>query len=218
MNKKVKILLILGLVFLVICGTYQMVRASEDVEQGTHTEVVAHEGGHGEHGEHGEAHGHGYSRSQWMDLLYRTINFLLFAFIIVKFAGKPLVNALRQREEKIKVTMDQLEKEKEKARQVYLEYEAKLAQLEKEKEKIIQEFIAMGEREKEKIIEMAKKTAEQIKESAKKAAEQEVKSVKEQLRAEVAEIAAELAEEVIKKNFTPQDQKKIVEEYLTKLS
>ena len=120
--------------------------------------------------------------------------------------------------EALRRKIHKLEKEKEKARQVYLEYEAKLAQLEKEKERIIQEFIAMGEREKEKIIEMAKKTAEQIKESAKKAAEQEVKSVKEQLRAEVAEIAAELAEEVIKKNFTPQDQKKIVEEYLTKLS
>jgi len=213
MNRKAKILLIFSLVLLVICGTYRMVLAAEHAEHGTHTEVAAHEGGHGEHGEE-----HGYSRSQWMDLLYRTINFLLFAFIIGKFAGKPLVNALRQREEKIKVTMEQLEKEKECARQVYLEYEAKLAQLEKEKEKIIQEFIAMGEREKKKIIEMAKKTAEQIKESAKKAAEQEVKSVKEQLRAEVAEIAAELAEEVIKKNFTPKDQKKIVEEYLSKLS
>ncbi len=213
MNRKAKALFVLGLIFFLVAGVCGSVVMA--AEHGGPAEVTAHggEGGHGETAEH-----HGYGRAEWMDLLFRAINFFLFAFIIVKFTAKPLANALRQRENKIETTLAELEEEKEKARKVHLEYEAKLAQLDKEKERIIQEFISIGEKEKEKIIEEAKKMAEQIKEGAKKAAEQEVRTVKQQLRAEVAEMAAQLAAEVIKQNFKPEDQKKIVEEYLSKMS
>ncbi|MDL1970868.1 MAG: ATP synthase F0 subunit B [Candidatus Desulfofervidaceae bacterium] len=215
MNKRTaKFLLVLGLVVLGIAGF--VVGTALAVEHG-HGEVEVHEaagGGHAEHG-HGEHH---YGRDEWFDLLWRTINFALFAIIIYKAASKPLGNVLKHREEAVRTKLEELEREKQKAHQVYLEYEAKLAQLDKEKEKIIQEFIALGEAEKQKIIEMAQKTAEQIKEGAKRAAEQEVKKAKNELRVEVAEMAAQLAEEIIKQNFKPEDQKKLIEEYLAKLT
>lgn len=209
MNKRTaRCLLMLGLVVFLIGGF--LGGAVLAAEYG-HEEAGVHEAVGAEHAEH-------YGRDQWFDLLWRTVNFALFAIIIYKAASKPLSNALKQREEKTKTTLEELEKEKQKARQAYLEYEAKLAQLDKEKEKIIQEFIALGEAERQKIIEMAQKTAEQIKEGAKRAAEQEVKKAKEELRVEVAEMAAQLAEEIIKQNFRPEDQKKLIEEYLAKLS
>jgi len=216
MNKRTaKFLFILGLVVFWIGGFLGGVTLA--VEHG-HGEAGVHEAAGGEHAEHAEHEELHYGRDQWFDLLWRAINFALFAIIIYKAAAKPLSATLRQREEEVKTTLEQLEKEKQKAHQAYLEYEAKLAQLDKEKEKIIQEFIALGEAEKQKIIEMAQKAAEQIKEGAKRAAEREVKRAKEELTIEIAEMATQLAEEVIKQNFKPEDQKKLIEEYLAKLT
>ena len=174
-------------------------RATEEPHGPVAHETVEHEATHEGH----EAHH--FTRHQYFDLLWRALNFFLFAAIIYKLTAKPARNALNQREEGIKTTLEELEKEKQLARQKFLEYEAKLAQLDKEKEKIIKEFIAIGEAEKQKIIEEANKIAEQIKEGAKRAAVQEAKMAKKELRAEIAEMATKMAEDIIKENFKAED-------------
>jgi F-type H+-transporting ATPase subunit b len=200
---------------LIVCVGLAMGYHASAMEE-EHHEPVAHETtGHKVAHEGHESHH--YSKAQFLDLLWRAINFFLFAAIIYKFAAKPVRNALSQREEKISNTLGGLEKDKQLARQKFLEYEAKLAQLDKEKEKIIEEFIALGEVEKQKIIEQANKMAEQIKEGAKRAAAQEAKMSKDELKVEVADMATKMAKEIIKENFKPADQNKIVEEYLAKM-
>jgi len=210
MNKK-----IIPLFIIIICGLICISVGYAAVE---HEEAVheAHEI-HKAHETH-EAHvKHHYSRQQFLDLLWRALNFFLFVAIIYLATSKRIRTALNAKTEEVYKTLSDLEKAKQAAHQKYLEYEAKLAQLDKEKEKIIQEFIALGEAEKEKILESAQKMAQQIKEAAKRAAEHEAKAAKEHLRAEVAEMATKMAEEIIRKNFKPEDQKKLIEEYLSKI-
>ena len=52
---------------------------------------------------------------------------------------------------------------------------------------------------------------------AKKNIEHEFQSAKEQLKAEMADQAVALAEALIKKNINDDDQKVIIDEYLTKV-
>jgi F-type H+-transporting ATPase subunit b len=47
--------------------------------------------------------------------------------------------------------------------------------------------------------------------------EQETKKATQELRKEVAEQATQMAEELIRKEITPTDQNKLVEEYLQKV-
>ena len=198
----ISLIFLTGMAFVGYCVT----------EHETHAVHETHEA----HEEHPHAEHH-YGKSQLMDLLKRAVNFAIFVVIIYLVAAKPVGKSLRAREEEIKKTLDELERAKQAAHQKYLEYEAKLAQLDKEKEKIIQEFISLGESEKQKILETAEKMAQQIKEAAKRTAEHEAKAAKEHLRAEVAEMATKMAEEIIRKNFKPEDQKKLIEEYLSKI-
>jgi len=203
-------------ILVLVCGISLVIGMCYARTTEEHHGPVAHETA--EHEVTHEGHeAHHFTRHQYFDLLWRALNFFLFAAIIYKLTAKPVRNALNQKEEQIKTTLEDLEKEKRLTRQKFLEYEAKLAQLDKEKEKIIKEFIVAGEAEKKRIIEEANKMAEQIKEGAKRAAVQEAKMAKEELRAEIAEMATKMAEDIIKENFKTEDQKKIVEEYLAKM-
>ena len=66
-------------------------------------------------------------------------------------------------------------------------------------------------------IEEAKAAAEKLQEQAKKNIEHEFQKAKQQLKAEMAEQAVAMAEELIKKDMKPKDQKRLIDEYLTKV-
>jgi F-type H+-transporting ATPase subunit b len=205
MNRKKIVVLIVGLVIISsLIATYNVkVKAAEPQEQALH--------------ETEESKGYHYSKEQLLDLLWRGLNFFIFAAIIYYFASKPLSKLLKQREENTKTTLEELDKERYLARQKFLEYEARLAQLDKEKGKIISEFITLGEKEKQKIIEAAHKIAEQIKEAAKRTAAQEAKMAREGLKAEIAEIAIKTAEGIIREQLILKDHNELIERYLEKM-
>ena len=210
-SKNNKIVFFLILIFVFSFG-FGLVWAAE--EHATYEKHAVHEGAvHEEHAAH-KTH---YSRSQFLDLLWRALNFGLFVAILVYLARKPIANMLRQRQENIKQTIEEADRQKQEARKKYLEYEAKLAQLDKEKEKIISKFIEQGEKERQRIIEEAKKAAEAIKKSAQMAAEQEMKTARAKLREEIAELATNMAGEIIKQKFTKKDQDRLIGEYLAKI-
>ena len=77
--------------------------------------------------------------------------------------------------------------------------------------------MAEGEAEKEKIIQKAEMVAARIKEMAALSIDQEIKRSTQELKKEVAEQATQMAEELIRKEITPTDQNKLVEEYLQKV-
>jgi F-type H+-transporting ATPase subunit b len=57
-----------------------------------------------------------------------------------------------------------------------------------------------------------------IKKQAKLAAEQEVKKAKIELQKEVASLAVKMAEEILTKEIKPEDQKRLVKDYIEKLT
>ena len=50
---------------------------------------------------HGDAHSNPLSAEKLKDLFWRTVNFLALLIILVKFLGKPVMNALGSRQERI---------------------------------------------------------------------------------------------------------------------
>ena len=77
----------------------------------------------------------------------------------------------------------------------------------------------MGElgSEKDRIIEEGKVAAERIIQQAKWTAEQEVVKAKNELKDHVVEMAGDMASGLINRSMTPDDQKRILEEYLDKV-
>lgn len=165
-----------------------------------------------------EAGGHGgIDSAKITDLILRTINFLVFAGILIKLVAKPAKNFFAQRSQDIAQSLEDLEAQKAEAAKELAEAEAKLAQVAAERDKIIQQYIAEGELEKAKIVEKAEMVAARIKEMAAMTIDQETKKAVQDLTKEIADLATQLAEDLLTKKVTYADQQKLVEEYLKKV-
>jgi F-type H+-transporting ATPase subunit b len=165
-------------------------------------------------GEHG-----GITPEKVRDLIFRTMNFVVFAGILIFLLTKklPVKNFFAERSAEIAQSLQALEDKKAGASQALEEAEARLAEVAVEREKIIQQFMEEGQVEKAKIIQKAEMVAARIKEMAALSIAQETKKAAQELKVEVATTATQLAEELIKKKMTPTDQQRLVDEYLEKV-
>jgi F-type H+-transporting ATPase subunit b len=171
--------------------------------------ALASEAAHGGHG--------GISSAKISELIWRTVNFVVFAAILIKLVAKPAKNFFSKRSEEIAETLEDLEAKKSAAAAALKEAETRLAEVAKEREAIIQQYIAEGEMEKAKILDKANVVAERLKEMASLSIKQEMRKATQSLREEVADLSAKMAEDLIKEKSTFADQQGLVEEYLKKV-
>ena len=165
-------------------------------------------GGGGEHADSGVV---------LKDFLYRCFNFALMVGLLVYFVRKPIRNGLRNRREEIETMLADAQDAKEAAEAKYREYSEKLEKATEEIEGISAAIRREGEMERDKILAHARDMSEKILQEADARAANAVARAKDELRAEAAQLAVDLAEEYLKKEFSPKDQKRLVEEYMQKV-
>lgn len=151
------------------------------------------------------------------DLIWRVINFAVLAGIIYFLLAKKLKNFLQERRESIKKAIEEAKTAKEEAEKKYREYDAKVQLLDKKVLEIANELKAEGIAEKDRLVADAQRAAEKIKEQARITIEQEIKKAKENIKAELAGIAVIMAEEILRKEIKPDDQERLIKEYLDKM-
>jgi F-type H+-transporting ATPase subunit b len=173
--------------------------------------AVASEAAHGGHG--------GVDPGKIKDLMWRTVNFVVFAGILGYLLIKkfPVKDFFAKRSQEIAQALSELEAQKAAAAQALQEAEARLALVAAERDQIIQQFVEEGQLEKAKIIQKGEMVATRIKDMAALSIAQETKKAAQELKQEVASQATQLAEELIKKKITPADQQRLVDEYLEKV-
>lgn len=164
----------------------------------------------------GSEHG-GISPEKIKDFIWRSVNFVVFAAILIKLVAKPAKGFFAKRSQEIAQTLEDLEAKKVTALQAVREAEARLVLVADEREKIIQQYLAEGEMEKAKILEKAEMVAGRIKEMATLTIQQETKKAAQELKQEVVDLSTQLAEDLIKEKVTYADQQQLVEEYLKKV-
>src|SRR4030042_2226068 len=165
-----------------------------------------------------EAGGHGgISPEKIQDMIWRTVNFVVFAAILIKLLAKPAKNFFAQRSQDVAQSLDDLEAKKAAAQAALKEAEARLEAVAKEREAILQQYLAEGENEKAKILDKANAVAERLKEMARASIDQETKKAAQSLKEEVVDQATQLAMDLIKEKATYADQQGLVEEYLKKV-
>ena len=166
----------------------------------------ATQGGHG-----------GIDSAKLTELLWRTVNFVVFAGILIKLVAKPAKNFFAQRSQDVAENLDDLEAKRAAAEAAVKAAEARLAEVAQERAAIIKQYLAEGELEKAKILDKANAVAERLKEMALVSIEQETKKAAQSLKEEVVDQATQLATDLIKKKATSADQQGLVEEYLKKV-
>ena len=164
------------------------------------------------------AGGHGgISAEKLQDLLWRTVNFVVFAGILIYLVAKPAKNFFAQRTQDVARNLEEMAAKQAEFEAAVAAAEARLAAVAKERQGVIQQFIAEGEMEKAKILDKANQVAARIKEMAAFTIEQETKKAAQSLKEEVVGLATQMATDMIKEKATYADQQGLVEEYLKKV-
>lgn len=148
-------------------------------------------------------------------IFWATITFSLLLFLLGKFAWKPILKALRDREETIEQSLRSAQQARQEMDGLKAENEKLLQEARMEREKILRDANEM----RESIIATAKKTADEegrkLVASAKDAIEKEKNAAMAQLKNQAAEISVEIAGKLLRKELekTP-EQERLIQETL----
>ena len=148
--------------------------------------------------------------------IWTIITFLLLFFVLAKYAWKPLIKMLDDRETMIRSSLDDAEKAKLELERLNKESEAITAKARSEAQAILAESKTVAEKVKEDTIAKAKEQAIKISDDAQKQIQVEKDKAITDIKQEVVNLTLSVAEKLINKNLNDADNKSLIEESLKK--
>jgi F-type H+-transporting ATPase subunit b len=152
-------------------------------------------------------------------IIWQAFVFLLLVFLLAKFAWKPILNSLKEREISIQQALDAAEKARAEMARLQANNEKLLQEARNERDKILKEARQNANRLVEEAREEARKSADKIINDARQAIQLEKQAALREVKVQVARFSLQIAEKLLKKNLeNDKAQKELVETYLKDLS
>ncbi|GLF89145.1 ATP synthase subunit b [Bacillus safensis] len=148
------------------------------------------------------------------DMLFQLIAMLILLALLKKFALKPLLGIMKQREDYIGNEISSAEQKNVQAEKLLEEQRVLLKEAREESHTLIENAKKIGEKQKEEIIQAARQESERLKESARTEIVKEKEQAVAALREQVASLSVLIASKVIEKELDEQAQEKLIQEYL----
>lgn len=149
---------------------------------------------------------------------WTVVTFILLVFLLTKFAWKPILSALKQREDAIKDSLEQAEKAKEEARQILAANQNNLAKAEEESKKIIEESRQFADNLKEQMLKESREQSQKLIADAADEIERKKNAAFDELKNQIADISVKAAEKILKENLDAEKNKKLVDKYLSDIN
>jgi F-type H+-transporting ATPase subunit b len=150
-------------------------------------------------------------------IFWTLVTFVVLALLLGRFAWKPLLGALDERETSIRESIEQARKDREDAEGLLAEHRALLDQARRERA----EAVAAGQRDAEKlkaeILEQARGQRAQLLEQTEAQVQAGMRQARSELRSVAVDLAIQAAEKLIAKNLDEQTQRRLIEDYLADL-
>ena len=145
------------------------------------------------------------------------ITFVVLAILLGRFAWKPLLGALDERETSIRESIEQARRDREAAEGLLVEHRELLDQARRERA----EAVAAGQRDAEKlkgeILAEARDQRAQLLEQTEAQVQAGMRQARAELRTVAVDLAIQAAEKLITKNLDEPTQRQLIEDYLADL-
>lgn len=151
-------------------------------------------------------------------IFWTWVTFIILLLLLSKVAWKPILAALKQREENIEDSLNKAEQAKLDAQKILEENQASLSKAEEESKKIIDQSRVFAENLKEQMLKDSKEQAQKIIEDASAEIERKKNAAFEELKNQIAEISVNAAEKIMKENIDANKNKQIVNKYLSEMN
>ena len=151
-------------------------------------------------------------------LFWMLLSFAIVLYLLKKFAWKPILKALRDREENIQKALDSAELAREQMRQLKADNEIIMQEAREERDFLLQDAREV----KEKMIAEAKEQANQEAQKIVKAARIKIRNEKaaaiEDIKNQVAALSIEMTEKILKQKLEDRkEQKELIKKLLDEI-
>lgn len=151
-------------------------------------------------------------------MFWTLVNFLLFLAILARYAWRPLLNALEQRERYIAEQLRAAEQARQEAERLLQEAHSRLEEAQQEMQRLVRE----GKQHAEALLREAAEKAEQLKrqklEEAQRELHRQIERAYSQLYAEVVDLVLEGTARLLRRTLDPETHRKLVESFLTEVA
>ncbi|GAA4309921.1 F0F1 ATP synthase subunit B [Pontixanthobacter gangjinensis] len=146
---------------------------------------------------------------------WQTIVFLILLFLMAKFAWKPILSSVRNREQSINDALASAENARKEMQNLKSDNEQLMKEARAERDAILREARELKEKTIASASEEAKAKADKIVADAMKSIEIEKQSAMAELKNQVAELSVEIAEKIVRKELSSEkEQHQMIEKML----
>ncbi|MCS5624712.1 MAG: F0F1 ATP synthase subunit B [Candidatus Marinimicrobia bacterium] len=146
--------------------------------------------------------------------VWTILTFLLLLTLLAKFAWKPLLKMLKDREDLIRSSLEDAEKAQTELANLNAEREEIINKARSEAQSILSEGKVAASKLKDETLKAAKDQAKSILTDAEKQIRIEKHKVIEEIKSEVVDLSLSVATKLIKKNISREDNQTLIDESL----
>jgi F-type H+-transporting ATPase subunit b len=152
-------------------------------------------------------------------IVWMTLSFSILLWILAKFAWKPIMKGLKEREDSIDGALNEANKAREEMKELKFSNEQLLKEAKEERDIILREARKVKENILEEAREKANSEATRIIDSAKETIENEKMAAIVEMKNELAVLSIEIAEKILLQELSSKDKhKKLIERMIKEVS
>nr|WP_239585481.1 F0F1 ATP synthase subunit B [Amphibacillus cookii] len=151
------------------------------------------------------------------NIIVTLVSFTALIFLLKRFAWGPLINVMEEREHFVATELETAQEKRVEADQAIKEADQKLDHARKEAKQIVIDAKKSATTLEENILSEARETAKKMRQDAEDEMAVERQEVLQEMQSEVADIAFQIAMDIIQKEISPEDQKRLIQERLDHL-
>jgi F-type H+-transporting ATPase subunit b len=151
-------------------------------------------------------------------IVWMTFSFLILLFVLGKFAWKPVMKSLKERETRIEEALHSADKAREEMHELKFSNEQLLKEAKEERDALLRDARKIREDMLEEAKGKANDEANRIIQNAKESINFEKLAAIHELKNQIAILSIEIAEKIIKEELSKDDhQKKLIEKLLNEV-
>lgn len=159
----------------------------------------------------------GGALNEWLPMIARWFNVLLFGGVMFFILRGPVSNALRTRRENIRRDLLRAQEERDAALAKLAEVQGRLTNLDGETARIREQSEREAAAERERLTRQTEEETRKMREQAQREIDSAGKIARHDLRRFAAEQSVQLAEEMIRRDIRPEDDARLVRGYVEDL-
>lgn len=150
-------------------------------------------------------------------IIWTIVSFAVLVLLLSKVAWKPLIKALKDREDGIRKAIDDASNAKTSAEQTKAQYERELAQAQDKAANFIAQAQAEAQKLRDQMMKDAEAEARRLTEQTKRQLEEEKLKLSRELKQEVASLSIRVAEKLLRHSVDAKEQEGLVSGFMKDL-